>query len=119
MSNLAKIRTVEDFDAYLKLSYEKADTVVDAKFTKADDMYPCGFAWTRIVIDGRSRMGKIIAKSGEFRKSYVGRGYRNSTNGNGIASQVQNVTIKLAWQEVVTEELLKLGLVAYAESRWD
>jgi len=62
ITDIAQITTVAQFNTLMTEIYAKADAAIDAKYTREDDQYPCGFAWTKIVIDGRSKIGKIVAK---------------------------------------------------------
>ena len=81
-----------------------------------DHVDACGFAWTRIIADGRSKLGRIVAKSEYFRKYHTGGFYMWT---KGVAGPPQSMGVKEYWQDVIAKGLTEKGFKAYAESRMD
>jgi len=81
-----------------------------------DDGFPCGFAWIRAMVDGRTRIGKELMKAG-FEKDY---GKPGLMLWNPSGSPLQNVDAKLAGAKAAAQLLSKeLGIQVVADSRWD
>lgn len=80
------------------------------------DGYPCGFAWVKATVDGRSKVAKELKKIG-FKKDYEG----GLTLRNPSNSLAQNIYIKEAGAEAYVDTMRELTGIEtlYVETRWD
>jgi hypothetical protein len=97
-------------------SLDMACKAADAALEKHGDRFPCGFAWVVAMVDGRSKVGKALAKIG-FTKNY---GSRGLMLWNPAKAPVQSVDILEAGANAYATNMhQRLGIEIYAQSRLD
>jgi hypothetical protein len=97
-------------------SLAKAREAAEAALAKYGDRFPCGFAWVVATVDGRSKVGKALAKLG-FTKNY---GSKGLMLWNPAKAPVQSVDILEAGANAYANNMRhRLGIEIYAQSRLD
>ena len=112
------INNVKEFDKLVETLIQKADQETLKKYNGDVNKHfsGCGFAWTKIDIDGRSKLGRIVRKSDNFEKAWD-YGYTMWTC--GVASATQNIDVKEFWQRIIANGLKEAGFDAFVGSRLD
>ena len=96
-------------------AYNAADKFFNTTLGGQDQM-PCGFAWVTVEVKGSTKIGKELLKNG-FRKPFGRKGLQMWNPSKFGCQNVDTVEAGAVAAAKVLEE--KLGVVAYAGSRWD
>ena len=97
-------------------SLNMARESANAMIAEYGDRGACGFAWVVAYVDGRSKVGKELAKLG-FSKNY---GSKGLMLWNPAKAMVQSVDILEAGANAYANNMRqRLGIEIYAQSRLD
>ena len=95
---------------------QAAKEAAEQAYQQHGDMSACGFAWVKIFVDGRTKLGKSLAKIPGWSRSYDG----SLQLWNPSKMGVQSVYILEKGAEAYAKVFSELsGVKAYAGSRLD